>query len=79
MAENVLFQLGGHTLKTTFVVLAGDSGVDDVLLGRNFPRAYNVLVDLNNRKILIRDPMAPKVHACQHQVMDETFRVIKHE
>ena len=79
VAENVPFQLGGHTLKTTFVVLAGDSGVDDFLLGRNFLRAYNVLVDLNNRKILIRDPLAHKVHACQYQVMDEKFRVVTHE
>ena len=61
-------------MKTTFVVLVGDSGVDNFLLGRSFLRAYNVLVDMNNRKSLIRDPLAPK-----HQITDKTFRVITHE
>ena len=49
-------------MRTLFVVLAVDSGVDDFLLGRSFLRAYNVLVDLNNRKVLIQDPLTPKVH-----------------
>ena len=58
------------------MVLAGDSGKDDFLLGRNFLRACNVLVDLNKSKIVIRDPLTPKVQACQHQVTEEVFRVI---
>ena len=46
LAENIKFQLGGHELQTTFIVLTSDSGVDDFLLGRNFLRAYNVLKTL---------------------------------
>ena len=46
LAENIRFQLGGHELQTTFIVLTDDAGGDDFLLGRNFLRAYKVLIDL---------------------------------
>ena len=68
-ATNGSVPAGGYSLKTTFVVLAGAS----------FLRAYNVLVDLNNRKILNRVPLTPKVHACQHQVTEDIFRVVTHK
>ena len=71
LAEDIPFQLGGHTLQATFVVLASDCGVDDFLLGRNFLRKYNVLVDLTARKIVIRNPLTPKLYKPQHQVSDD--------
>ena len=59
MAENVNFQLGGHTLKTNFIVIADHLGAEDFLLGRNFLRTYNVLVNLTAMRVFIRDPKAP--------------------
>ena len=44
-AEEVSFKLGGHTLKTNFIVIADYIGAEDFLLGRKFLRTYNVLVD----------------------------------
>ena len=36
IAEYVSFQLGGHTLKTNFIVIADHLGAEDAPLGRNF-------------------------------------------
>ena len=60
IAENVKFQLGGHTLKTNFIVIADHLGSEDFLLGRNFLRTYNVLVDLTAMRVTIHDPKAPR-------------------
>ena len=76
LAEDIPFQLGGHTLQATFVVLASDCGVDDFLLGRNFLRKYNVLVDLTARKMIIRNPNAPQLFKPQHQVSDDFSMVV---
>ena len=46
LVERVRFQLGGYELETNFVVLDDAMGVEDFLLGRNFFRTYQVLVDL---------------------------------
>ena len=56
IAENVNFQLGGHTLSTTFIVIADYLGAEHFLLGRNFFRTYNVLVDVTAMRVTIRDP-----------------------
>ena len=46
IAKDVNFKLGRYTRKTNFVVVADHIGSEDFLLGRNFLRTYNVLVDL---------------------------------
>ena len=69
IAEDVSFQLGGHTLKTNFVVIA--IGSEDFLLGRNFLRTYNVLVDLAAMKVTIRDPETPRIFKALHEVSDQ--------
>ena len=56
IAENVNFQLGGHTLSTNFIVIADYLGAEHFLLGRNFFRTYNVLVDVTAMRVTIRDP-----------------------
>ena len=53
------------------MVLASDCGVNDFLLGQNVLRKYNVLVDLTARKIVIRNPLTPKLYQPQHQVSDD--------
>ena len=59
LAEKVKFQLGGYELETNFVVVDDAMGVEDFLLGRNFLRAYQVLVELTAMKIIIRAPSEP--------------------
>ena len=71
IAEDVSFQLGGHTLKTNFVVIADHIGSEDFLLGRNFLRTYNVLVDLAAMKVTIRDPEMPRIFKAVHEVSDQ--------
>ena len=70
IAEDVNFQLGGYTLKTNFVVIADHIGSEDFLLGRNFLRTYNVLVDLTVMKVTIRDPKTPRTFETVHEVSD---------
>ena len=70
IAEDVNFQLGGYTLKTNFVVIADHIGSEDFLLGRNFLRTYNVLVDLTAMKVTIRDPKTPRIFKATHEVSD---------
>ena len=60
IAEDVSFQLGGHTMKTNFIVIADHIGAENFLLGRHFLRAYNVLVDLAAMRLTIRDPKVPR-------------------
>ena len=77
MAENVSFQLGGHTLKTNFIIIADHLGAEDFLLGRNFLRTYNVLVDLTAMRVTIRDPKTPRHFKPVHEVSDhEPFLVV---
>ena len=71
IAEDVSFQLGRHTLKTNFVVIADHIGSEDFLLGRNFLRTYNVLVDLAAMKVTIRDPETPRIFKAVHEVSDQ--------
>ena len=71
IAEDVIFQLGGYTLKTNFVVIADHIGSEDFLLGRNFLRTYNVLVDLTAMKVTIRDPRTPRIIKAVHEVSDK--------
>ena len=70
IAENVSFQLGGYTLRTNFIVIADHLGAEDFLLGRNFLRTYNVLVDLTAMRVTIRDPKAPRHFKPVHEVSD---------
>ena len=70
IAEDVSFQLGGHTLRTNFIVIADHLGAEDFLLGRNFLRTYNVLVDLTAMRVTIRDPKAPRHFKPVHEVSD---------
>ena len=57
LAERIHFQLGGYELETKFVVVDDAMGVEDFLLGRNFLRSYQVLVDLTFMKIVVRAPV----------------------
>ena len=70
IAKDVDFQLGGHTLKTNFVVIADHIGSGDFLLGRNFLHTYNVFVDLTAMKVTIRDPKTPRTFKAVHEVSD---------
>ena len=70
IAENVNFQLGGHTLKTNFIVIADHLGAEDFLLGRNFLRTYNVRVNLTAMRVTIRDPKSPRHFKLVHEVSD---------
>ena len=62
------FQLGGYELETNFVVVDDAMGVEDFLLGRNFLRSYQVLVDLTAMKIVVRAPVKPIWHHAHAQV-----------
>ena len=64
------FQLGGHTLKTNFIVIAVHLGAEDFVLGRNFLRTYNVLVGLTAMRVTIRDPKTPRQFKPVHEVSD---------
>ena len=52
MVERVRFQLGGYELQTNFVVVDDTMGVEGFLLGQNFLRTYQVLVDLTAMRIV---------------------------
>ena len=69
IAENVNFQLGGHTLKTNFIVIVDHLGAEDFLLGRNFLRTYNV--HLTAMRVTIRDPKYPRHFKLVHEVSDD--------
>ena len=70
LAEQIRFQLGGYELETNFVVVDDAMGVEDFLLGRNFLRAYQVLVDLTFMKMVVRAPVKPVWHHAHTQVGD---------
>ena len=70
LAEQIRFQLGGYELENKFVVVDDAMGVEDFLLGRNFLRAYQVLVDLTSMKIMLRAPVKPVCHQAHTQVGD---------
>ena len=69
------FQLGGYELETNFVVVDDAMGVENFLLGCNFLRAYQVLVDLTLMKIVVRAPVQPVWHHARTQVGDSTLAV----
>ena len=73
LAERIHFQLGGYELETNFVVVDDAMGVEDFLLGRNFLRSYQVLVDLTSMKIVVRAPVKPVWHHAHAQVGDTSL------
>ena len=73
LAERIHFQLGGYELETNFVVVDDAMGVEDFLLGRNFLRSYQVLVDLTSMKIVVRAPLKPVWHHAHAQVGDASL------
>ena len=50
-------------------------GVEDFLLGRNFLRSYQVLVDLTSMKIVVRAPVKPVWHHAHTQVGDASLTI----
>ena len=62
LVEQIRFQLGRYQLGTNFVVVDDAMGVEDFLLGRNFLRSYQVLVDLTAMRIVVRAPVKPVWH-----------------
>ena len=76
IAENVNFQLGGHTLKTNFIVIADHLGAEDFLLGRNFLHTYSVLVDLTAMRVTIRDPKSSRQFKPIHEVSDHEPSIV---
>ena len=70
LAEQIRFQLGGYELETNFVVVDDAMGVEDFLLGRNFLRTYQVLVDLTSMKSVVRVPVKPVWHHAHTKVGD---------
>ena len=73
LAEQIRFQLGGYELETNFVVVDDAMGVADFLLGRNFLRGYQVLVDLTSMKIVVRAPVKPVWHNAHTHVGDASL------
>ena len=73
LAEQVRFQLGGYEIETNFVVVDDAMGVEDFLLGGNFLRSYQVLVDLTAMKIVVRAPVKPVWHHANAQVGDTSL------
>ena len=73
LAEPIRFQLGGYEQVTNFVVVDDSMGAEDFLLGRNFLRAYQVLVDLTSMKIVVRAPVKPVWHHAHTQVGDASL------
>ena len=73
MPERVRFQLGGYELETNFVVVVDAHGLENFLLGRNFLRAYNVLVDLTSMKVIVRAPAKTMWHHAHAQMSDEAL------
>ena len=71
LAEHVKFQLEGYVLETNFVVVDGTLGVEDFLLGRNFLRTYQVLVDLTAKKVVVCAPSRPVWYHAHAQVSSE--------
>ena len=70
-ASVVSFQLSGNTLTTTFVVIADHIGSENFLLGHNFLRTYNVLLDLTDMKVTIRDFKSPRIFKAIHEVSNQ--------
>ena len=75
LAEQIRFQLGGYELETNFVVVDDAMGVEDFLLGRNFLRSYQVLVDLTAMRIVVRAPVKPVWHHAHAQVGDSDVAI----
>ena len=73
LAERIHFQLGGYELETNFVVVDDAMGVEDFLIGRNFLRSYQVLVDLTSMKIVVRAPVKHVWHHAHAQVGDASI------
>ena len=76
MAERLRFQLGAYELETNFVVVDDAMGVENFLLGRNFIRAHQVLVDLTSMKIVVQTPVQPVWHHAHTHVGDSTSAVL---
>ena len=55
-------QLGGYDLETNFVIVDEALGVENLLLGQNVLRKYQVLVDSTAMKVVVRLVWYP-VHA----------------
>ena len=66
-------QLEGYELETNFVVVDDAMGVEDFVLGRNFLRAHQILVDLTSMKIIIRAPSEPVWYHAHAQVSNESL------
>ena len=75
IVERVRFQSGGYELQTNFLVVDDAMGVEDFLLGRNFLRTYQVLVDLTAMRIVVRAPAKPVWHYAQTQVGDSDSQI----
>ena len=73
LAEKIKFQLGCYELETNFVVVDDAKGVEDFLLGRNFLRTYQVLVDLTAMKVVVRARTGPVWYHAHTQVSNETL------
>ena len=73
LAEQIRFQLGGFELEINFVVVDDAMGVKDFLLGRNFLRAYQVLVYLTSMKIVVRAIVKPVSHHAHTEVGDASL------
>ena len=55
IVEDVKFLLAGYELRANFILME-DSPGDDFILGRTFLRKYDVLIDLRQRSLTVRDP-----------------------
>ena len=55
IVEDVRFLLAGYELRANFILME-DSPGDDFILGRTFLRRYDVLIDLRQGALKIRDP-----------------------
>ena len=52
----ISLQLGGRHLRMSFLVVENVDESDQFILGRDFVRNFDVMIDLNDELIAIKDP-----------------------
>ena len=69
LASSVRFMIAGIELETTFIIVE-DLCDEDFILGRTFIRMHDVLLDLNRREMVIRNPNPCPVAAVSENAVE---------
>ncbi len=76
MSVSAWRRIGSPTLSPSQLVIVEDLGEDDFLLGRTFIREFDVLIDLREKKIIIRD-LDARWRLCRKETMGSFNERIK--